>query len=182
MSEENEPVVDVTEETVQVEEVIAVEEVHVEEPKAKKAAKKKPVVKKAEKSVESPPVVKKNVKKPVKKVTEKPVPKKAVKSAPEKVKRVKGGLRAGQIRILKLLAKKDLLTRTVISEKAPVDVANCVELIGSHDEDKRAANDEKHYPSLITLGLVKPEQHDVNGRDTILYRITAKGKAEAAKI
>lgn len=154
--------------------------------KKPKAPKSKKVTPKPEKKEEPAP---EPTPSPKKTAAKKSAPKKAApkpeakKSAPKKVESVRkrGGLRAGQIRILRLLAKKDLLNRKQIAEKAPVDVFNCVELIGSHDEQKRLANDEKHYPSLVSLGLVKPEIHDVEGRDKILYRITAKGKAEASK-
>ena len=186
--------VEVTEEeTPEVEEASAEEkvEVPVKKKAAKKAAKKvepeaevvaevpakKAPAKKASKKPEAKAV---EEEKPAKAATKKVPAKKAAKkeSAP---RAKKDGLRAGQVRILKALVKKDLMGRVEIAQKAPVDVANCVELIGSHDEDKRAANDVKHYPSLITLGFVKPEQHDVEGKDTILYRITAKGKTEASK-
>ena len=162
-------------------------------PPKKKATKKAPKKVEPEVKAEAPPKKKAAKKTPVKEVPEeKPVKtdakkapaKKAAKKAASKEsapRSKKDGLRAGQVRILKALSKKDLMGRVEIAQKAPVDVANCVELIGSHDEDKRAANDVKHYPSLITLGFVKPEQHDVNGKDTILYRITAKGKTEASK-
>lgn len=91
-------------------------------------------------------------------------------------------LRKPQYRILKALAKSSKpLTRGQISEKAPVDVASCVEYMGSPDATIRKANDAKHFPSLITLGLVKQEIEDRDGRDVVVYSITAKGKAESAK-
>lgn len=94
----------------------------------------------------------------------------------------KPGLRKPQYRILKCLAKSPKpLTRAQIAEKAPVDQAACVEYIGSHDGDIRKANDAKHFPSLVSLGLVKHEQHDVDGRDVVVYMITAKGKAVSEK-
>lgn len=125
--------------------------------------------------------VKKVVKKAAtKKVAKKVAPKKAAKKAATP-RAKKDGLRKPQIRVLKLLAKKDGLDRNQISEKAPVDLATCVEYIGSHDPDIRAANDTKHFPSLISLGLVKAQMHDVKGKNVIQYFITAKGKAEAAK-
>lgn len=95
----------------------------------------------------------------------------------KKTAKKKDGLRKPQVRILSALsASKKALSRQQIAVKAPVDAAACVEYIGSHDPVKREANDKKHFPSLISLGLVKAEQHDVEGRDTVVYSITAKGK------
>lgn len=95
----------------------------------------------------------------------------------------KDGLRNPQIRILQCLAKLDkAMTRAELSEKAPVDVATCVEYLGSHDPDKRAANDAKHFPSLLTLGYVKLEEHDVDGKNVRMYAITANGRKAVAKL
>lgn len=92
------------------------------------------------------------------------------------------GLRAPQVRILKALVKAGKpMTRSQISEKAPVDQAACVEYIGSHNPDVRLANDAKHFPSLVTLGYVKAEMHDVDGRDVVQYTVTAKGAKAAEK-
>ncbi|MCK9569152.1 MarR family winged helix-turn-helix transcriptional regulator [Candidatus Pacearchaeota archaeon] len=95
----------------------------------------------------------------------------------------KEGLRKPQIRILKTLAKANKpLTRAEVSEKAPVDVATCVEYLGSWDDATRESNDVKHFPSLVSLGLVKHVDEDRDGRSVIVYSITAKGKAVAAKL
>ncbi len=96
--------------------------------------------------------------------------------------KTEGGLRKPQIRIIKVLAKGRPMSRAQIAEKAPVDVAGCVEWIGSHDERTRKANDRKHFPSLITLGLVRLSNIS-NNEDVVgaIYEITAKGRAEAAK-
>ncbi len=108
--------------------------------------------------------------------------KKAVKKAPAAKREKKDGLRKPQVRILKALAKSGKpLTRAQIAEKASCDVAGMVEWIGSADPEVRTANDKKHFPSLVSLGLVKQEQHDVDGRDVVVYAVTAKGKAEASK-
>lgn len=94
----------------------------------------------------------------------------------------KEGLRAPQVRILKALAKAGKpLPRKTIAEKAPVDQAACVEYLGSHDDSIRKANDVKHFPSLVTLGLVKCEIQDVDGRDVVVYSVTAKGRDAAKK-
>lgn len=87
------------------------------------------------------------------------------------------GLRKPQVRILRALADNGgWMDRKTIAQKAPVDVATCVEYIGSHDDAKRKKNDEKHFPSLISLGYLTAEQHDVNGRDRIVYSVTAEGR------
>lgn len=39
----------------------------------------------------------------------------------------------------------------------------------------------EHDGSLGKLGLVREEQHDVNGRDTLCFTITAAGKKRIAK-
>lgn len=91
----------------------------------------------------------------------------------------KTGLRDPQIRILKALSKASgPLNRKALSKKAPVDLAFCTEYIGSVKDDIRKANDKKNFPSLITLGLVRPE---VDEEDGIVYAITAKGKAALTK-
>lgn len=88
------------------------------------------------------------------------------------------GLRKPQLRILAALKKaKGALTRAEISEKAPVDVAACVEYIGSHDDATRKANDKKHFPSLVSLGLVKFGMPEEGG--AVCYEITAAGRKAA---
>lgn len=90
----------------------------------------------------------------------------------------KEGLRKAQIRILAALTKaKSPLTRKEIAEKAPCDLANTVELIGSKDTDKRAANDEKHFPCLLTLKFVKDTEDEEKGT---VYSITPAGKTALA--
>jgi DNA-binding MarR family transcriptional regulator len=136
------------------------------------AAPVKKVVKKAVKKAATKKAVKKVA---TKKAATKTAP--PVKTAPAK----KDGLRKPQMRILIALAKKDALTRTEISTKATVDLAALVEYLGSHDPAKRQENDVKHFPSLISLGLVKPSQHDEGGKDVIRYNLTAAGRKKAAE-
>jgi hypothetical protein len=103
----------------------------------------------------------------------KPAPKAAAAPAPAK-KEAKKGLRQPQVRILAALKKAGkALSRADISQKAPVDPAACVEYIGSNDADVRKANDAKHFPSLISLKLVKFANPD-EGAATV-YEITAAG-------
>lgn len=91
----------------------------------------------------------------------------------------KDGLRSAQERILKALARTSPMTRKLISQKAPCDLANCTELVGSADDDKRKANDIKHFPSLISLGLVRIRIDEEQGS---MVEITAAGKKAAEKI
>jgi hypothetical protein len=87
-------------------------------------------------------------------------------------------LRAAQVRILAALAKAtEPMTRKQIAEAAETDLAGLTEWIGSSDDAKRKANDQKWYPSLITLGLVKAKAAD----GVTTYTITAKGKRAAGK-
>lgn len=134
---------------------------------------------------EAAPVAAKAKKAPAKKAAKPAKAAKAVKKAATNgaaPKAKKDGLRGPQVRILTCLSKaKGPLTRNQISEKAPVDVATCVEYIGSTDKDRREANDTKHFPSLISLGLVKYDTHEVDGRDTIAYTITPKGRTQLEK-
>jgi outer membrane biosynthesis protein TonB len=162
--------------------------------KSVKAAKPAKAVK-ADKPVKSVKAAKAEVKadKPVKSVkaakaevkADKPV--KSVKAAKAEVKAEKAkkdGLRKSQVKILQCLANAGkAMTRAQIAEKGGVDTAGCVEWIGSHDPDVRAANDAKHFPSLLSLGLVKfGPQDDVGGRTVPTYEISAEGKTAAAKL
>lgn len=93
------------------------------------------------------------------------------------------GLRKPQIRILLCLNKSAKpLTRSQLAEKAPVDAASCVEYLGSHDADIRKANDTKHFPSLLSLGYVKIEEEEQDGRSIMVYSISANGRKILSKI
>lgn len=131
---------------------------------SKKSAKKAPAAKKVSKKAET-----------------KKTAKKGTKTAPAAKNGKPEGLRKPQVRILLALLKKDQQTRVQLSSSAPVDQAACVEYIGSPKEEVRLANDKKHFPSLLSLKLVKQEQLDINGKDTIVYSLTAPGKKEAEK-
>ena len=102
----------------------------------------------------------------------------AKKTATKKTANAKSnGLRKPQLRILQaLVTSRKALTRQQIAAKAPVDAAATTEYIGSLDPQTREANDLKHFPSLISLKALKVEQHDVKGKDVIVFSITAKGK------
>lgn len=151
---------------------------------AKKAAPK-PVKKAVKAAPEKAPA--KAVKKATKKAPAAPkAAEKSTKKAPapaekKEEKKEPGGLRKPQIRILQALAKRDGLDRNEVAELAPCDVATLVEYLGSHDPARRAANDAKHFPSLLTLGLITAKKEDADGRDKIRYYLTAKGRTQAGK-
>jgi hypothetical protein len=96
----------------------------------------------------------------------------------------KEGLQTAQERVLRVLAtlkEGQSLTRSEIAQPAwedlsggPIDQAWLTENIGSENDEKRAKNDEKHYPSLITLGLV--------GRSGRSHYLTAKGWEVASQL
>jgi PAB1-binding protein PBP1 len=94
----------------------------------------------------------------------------------------KEGLRVPQVRILQALSDEKARTKKQIVKDSGVDLAYCTEWIGSNNPDIRAKNDAKHFPSLITLGYVRAEKMDVDGKDVFVYEITSKGKKIAAKL
>lgn len=104
----------------------------------------------------------------------KPAPaKKATKPATD------GGLRKPQLKILAALAGakvKKPVARKDVAALAGVDNAGCTEWIGSTDPAKRAANDAKHFPSLLTLGFVSEHPVDVEGKNATAYAITEAGR------
>lgn len=88
-------------------------------------------------------------------------------------------LRAAQLRILGALAGAGApLTRKQIADAAECDQAGLTEHIGSPDPERRKANDAKHWPSLLTLGMVKATDSD----GTTVYTVTAKGQKAAPKL
>lgn len=167
----------------------------------KKVAPKKPEAAKAEtkatpKKKAATKTAKASPKKKAAKTAKTAAPKKKVaKAAPKKEKAAKKaagtgagrpkkeGLRKPQVRILAVLAKANRgLTRAEISEKAKVDVAACVEYIGSLDEAKRLANDEKMgWKSLISLKYIKQAASEKEDARGAYYAITALGKAASEK-
>ena len=92
-------------------------------------------------------------------------------------KATKTDLRKPQVRILTALSKaKDGLSRKEIAEKAKVDSAWLTSWVGSLDDSVRAKNDKKVFPSLVSLGFIKPSIYDIDGKDVAVYSITAGGK------
>lgn len=114
----------------------------------------------------------------------KPVAKTAPKAAPKAAKKANkpgkpaNGLRGNQVRVLEVLAKKNGLTRSEIAEKTGIDQASLTELIGSHEPARRAANDKKHFPSLVGLKLVR---HVIDEEKGITHEIMAAGRKAVAK-
>jgi hypothetical protein len=138
---------------------------------------------KAKKTTTSDTPVKKTPTKKSPKAAKKTTKKKAAAKQEKKAPAKKDGLRKPQVRVLKALGKsKKPLSRAAVADKAPVDRACCVEYIGSPDADVRKRNDKKKFPSLVTLGLVKQEQHDIDGKDTIVHSLTSKGRKALAKL
>lgn len=138
-------------------------------------AKKKAVKKSA------PAKATKKTAKPAKATKKAPVKKAAKPSENGRAK--KEGLRSAQVRILKYLAKQPKpRTRNEIADKAPADRAFCSQFLGRIDAEKRAAADEAYgFPSLLTLKAIKADTEDRDGKDTIVFSITAHGKSLLAK-
>lgn len=132
----------------------------------KKAAKKAPVKKAA--------AAKKGAKKAPAKAAK--TAKKAVKKAPAAAPAAKkGGLGKPRLAVLKALAKASKpLTRSLIAEKTGIG-SGFTSLLGHSDPAKREER------SLLSLGLIKAEQHDIGGRDTIVYSLTAAGRKALEK-
>lgn len=93
----------------------------------------------------------------------------------------KPGLRKSQIQILQALADGRARTKVQIMKDSGVRNWLC-SLIGANDEEIRAKNDARRYPSLLTLELIQSEKMDVGGQDVHVYEITAKGKRVVASL
>jgi hypothetical protein len=91
-------------------------------------------------------------------------------------------LRKPQIRILKCLADGRARTKPQIVKDAMVERGWCTSYLGSNDPEKRAYNDAREFPSLITLGLIRSETVDAGGKDVYIYEITDKGRKVAARL
>jgi hypothetical protein len=87
-------------------------------------------------------------------------------------------LRTAQVRIIAAMAKApEPMTRKEIAEAAECDLAGLTEWVGSSDPKKRAANDKRWFPSLLSSKLVTAKDAD----GTTVYTITAKGRKVAEK-
>src|SRR5262245_41245836 len=88
-------------------------------------------------------------------------------------------LRAPQLRVLQCLAREGRpLTRKEIAELAPTDQDGLTTHLGSSDPEVRAKNDQRRWPSLLSLGLVRAEE----GEQGTVYSLTPKGKAALKKL
>ena len=86
-------------------------------------------------------------------------------------------LRKPQLRILVYLANHRLVTRKQIAQHASVDYAYLTEYLGRTKPDSRGTTESRSgFPSLLTLGFVEMEQHEVNNRMTVLYSISKEGR------
>lgn len=74
------------------------------------------------------------------------------------------------------MSKHNGLTRKDIAQYAKVDYAYLTEYLGSLDTSKRSRNDQKKFPSLLSLNLVKVEKHEMRNRLTYLYYISKEGQ------
>lgn len=83
-------------------------------------------------------------------------------------------LRNPQIEILKALRKKNG-TRKQLAEKLP-NTVSMSEMLGSPDGEGN-----KYTKTLCEWGYVKGEIHDVDGRDTMVFSLTPKGKTALEK-
>jgi hypothetical protein len=90
-------------------------------------------------------------------------------------------LRKPQIRILKCLADGRARTKPQIVKDARVERGWCTSYLGSNDPEKRAYNDTREFPSLLTLGYIRSETVDAGGKDIYVYEITDKGRKVAAR-
>lgn len=89
-------------------------------------------------------------------------------------------LRDAQVRILEALASGPL-NRKDLAEKASVSSSDLTSYLGHMNEEKRRANDEKWFLSLITLGYVKANVKKDQEKGTETYQTTPAGKAALSK-
>lgn len=106
--------------------------------------------------------------------------KKSAKSSPKAPSN--GRLRKSQLRVLESLVKGGVHTKAKIMTKVfNGNSINLAPIVGSPDPQDRAAREKKTgYPSLITLGYVKPHKLNIDGVTEVSYEITDKGKAAVA--
>ena len=91
-------------------------------------------------------------------------------------------LRRPQVRVLQALAKANRgFNRAEISEKGNVDRPMLNSYLGAHDEEVRAANDEKNYPCLLTLKFVHYVPSEAENGGGHYYGITAAGRKALEK-
>lgn len=103
----------------------------------------------------------------------------AAEPAPKAETTGKVEIRKPQRRVLEwLVTTGNSATRKEIAAGAKVDQAALTEYLGSTDDAKRLANDAKHFPSLVTLGLVVASAIEgADGRDATAYAATKAGRA-----
>lgn len=102
-------------------------------------------------------------------------------AAPEKAPATKASkLRAAQVRALKALSSNPMTKKELLEVKvcSPSDL---VSYLGHLDEEKRKVNDEKWFPSLITLGYVKSNVKKDTPKGEETYSITPAGKSALAR-
>ena len=145
-------------------------QIHKENPMSEESTnetKEAPVVKNKKKATKTTKTSKKKTT-----TTKTKAPKTPPKTKASKTEK-KSDLSKPQLRVLEYLKKQKAgKDRKEISEGAGVDYARLNSYIGSVKEERR-----KSKPNcLLELKLVKMEVEDRNGKDVIIYSLTAAGK------
>lgn len=138
----------------------------------------------------TPVAVKAATKKAAKKTAPKKVVKKVAKKATKKTTAAKAErkprdpnkLGKAQLRVLKALAKAGSpITGAKLAEKAEIHPTMLGQAVGYRDPEINAR--PVHAGNLLNRKFAKVEMHDIDGRDTVVYSITAAGRKalEASK-
>lgn len=98
------------------------------------------------------------------------------KQVPPQAKQPAVKLRAAQIRILQSLNKSPM-TKKELLEVPVCSSSDLTSYLGHLDPLKRKTNDEKWFPSLITLAYVKANVKKDQEKGTETYSITPAGKS-----
>lgn len=116
----------------------------------------------------------------MKKTTKKRAVKTSTKTGVKEKKTLK--LRKSQRRILELLSKSKYgMTREELAKKGELNLPWMSYWLGSLNADTRMDRDASHFPSLLTLKLIKYHEEDVNNRDVQVWSLTALGKRAVGK-
>lgn len=167
-------------------EAIETTELKNQKSKAKKTPNKKAKVKTVPPTAKTAPKTATKTK-PAAKTSTKPAVKPASKAKPApKAKNVpstngkaekapKSEIGKPHMRILEAILKANrALTRAEISERTGIN-SGFTSILGHLDEDKREEG------SLSAKGLIRAEFHDVEGKNTVFWNLTAAGKKLASK-
>lgn len=123
------------------------------------------------------PVARKAPPKPVAKSAAKPPKAKPTTNGKAGPKKEPGGLGKNHLLYLKALAKKPLTRKEAWKATGLKDPSTSSTYLGRTDPAVRKADEAKWgYVSLLTMGLVKWEEQDIDGKDVVRFSLTAKGK------